>query len=171
MQTITMNYKGFCFNANPAYIKAEYSKNIASKTVLFKSSKQQEISFKAAKIKGKGKFVGTDAGEKAHELIKVFRSKGSAFLFSPDLPPMTAYFSALDISYNAVENCVDYSFEFIEDSNAKNPVRNFGYTFALDGENLYDIANRTSVGVDKLFKCNNYPDLFSVSKGDKVWLC
>ena len=155
MQAITMTYKGFCFDANPAYIKAEYSKNIASKSVLFKSAKQQEISFKAAKIKGNGKFVGSNAGEKAHELIKVFQSKGSSFLFSHDLPPMRAYFSSLDISYNAVEECVDYSFEFIEDSDAKN---------------LYDIANRTSVGVEKLFKCNNYPDLFSVREGDKVWL-
>ena len=103
MQAITMTYKGFCFDANPAYIKAEYSKNIASKSVLFKSAKQQEISFKAAKIKGNGKFVGSNAGEKAHELIKVFQSKGSSFLFSHDLPPMRAYFSSLDISYNAVE--------------------------------------------------------------------
>ena len=158
MQAIKMTYKGFCFDANPAYIKAEYSKNIASKSVLFKSAKQQEISFKAAKIKGNGK------------LIKVFQSKGSSFLFSHDLPPMRAYFSSLDISYNAVEECVDYSFEFIEDSDAKNPIRNFGYTFALADENLYDIANRTSVGVEKLFKCNNYPDLFSVREGDKVWL-
>ena len=99
MQAITMTYKGFCFDANPAYIKAEYSKNIASKSVLFKSAKQQEISFKAAKIKGNGKFVGSNAGEKAHELIKVFQSKGSSFLFSHDLPPMRAYFSSLDISY------------------------------------------------------------------------
>ena len=121
-------------------------------------------------IKGNGKFVGSNAGEKAHELIKVFQSKGSSFLFSHDLPPMRAYFSSLDISYNAVEECVDYSFEFIEDSDAKNPIRNFGYTFALANENLYDIANRTSVGVEKLFKCNNYPDLFSVREGDKVWL-
>ena len=60
MQAITMTYKGFCFDANPAYIKAEYSKNIASKSVLFKSAKQQEISFKAAKIKGNGKFVGSN---------------------------------------------------------------------------------------------------------------
>ena len=118
MQAITMTYKGFCLDTNPAYIKAEYSKNIASKSVLFKSAKQQEISFKAAKIKGNGKFVGSNAGEKAHELIKVFQSKGSSFLFSHDLPPMRAYFSSLDFSYNAVEECVVYTLEFIVDYDA-----------------------------------------------------
>lgn len=171
MKLIKMSYKGFVFDVNPSSIRAEFSKNMAKKNILFKSGKAQEVCFEPAKISGSGRFAGDHARQYAHSLMRIFRSKGSAYLFAPDFEPMKAFFSDLSISYNAGENCVSYTFSFIEDSENKQFSFDFGYTYALEGENLYDISNRTDVAVEKLFEYNVYPDLFSVNEGDKVWLC
>ncbi|MFR5875368.1 MAG: hypothetical protein ACLUFN_02635 [Eubacterium sp.] len=171
MNTIKMNYKGFSFDVNPTSIKTELSKNIAKKSILFKSAKTQEVFFEPARISGSGRFVGTDARQKAHNLMRIFKSKGSAYLFAYDMPPMKAFFCNLSVSYSAKENCVSYTFSFVEDCNDKQFSYDFGCTYALEGENLYDISNRTDVAVERLFEYNNYSDLFSVRKGDRVWLC
>lgn len=171
MKLIKMSYKGFIFDVNPSSIKAELSKSIAKKSILFKSGRAQEMCFEPAKISGSGRFTGDNARQCAHNLMRVFKSRGPAYLLAPDIPPMKAYFSDLSISYNADENCVSYSFAFIEDSEDKQFSYDFGYTYALEGENLYDISNRTDVDIERLFEYNDYPDLFSVSEGDKVWLC
>ena len=81
MQAITMTYKGFCFDANPAYIKAEYSKNIASKSVLFKSAKQQEISFKSAKSRATANLSAQMPAKKHTNLLRCFSQKAPRFCF------------------------------------------------------------------------------------------
>lgn len=171
MKTIKMGFRGFVFDVNPSSIKLEYSKSVASKVVLFSTGRTQEVSFDATKISGSGKFVGKNAREYAYSLESVFKHKGSSFLFIPDGTPIKAFFTKLNISYNAEENSVSYSFEFVEDYQGERDSYDFGFTYALDGENLYDIANRTNVDVADLFSHNDYMDLFSVEGGDKVWLC
>lgn len=171
MNFIKMSYKGLSFDVNPSSIKAEFTKSIAEKNILFKSGRVQEICFEPAKISGSGKLTGDNARQCAHSLMRIFKSKGSGYLFAPDISPMKAFFSELSISYNASENCVSYSFTFVEDSENKSFSFDFGYTYALEGENLYDISNRTDVAVEKLFEYNDYADLFSVSEGDRIWLC
>lgn len=171
MKLIKMSYKGFVFSANPSSIKIQLSKYVSKRNIPFFTSKTQEICFQPAKITGKGVFAGADAGKFADRLMRIFKSEGSAYLFLPDSEPVLAYFDALDISYDAEKNYVSYSFSFIEDSKGKKHSFDFGYTFALEGENLYDVANRTDVSIEKLAQCNDFKDLFSLSKGDRVRLC
>jgi hypothetical protein len=171
MQTIKMSYKGLIFDVNPTSVKTEFSKSIAKKKILFKSSKSQEMCFNPVKISGSGKLIGDKAKEQAHNLMRIFKSKGSAYLFVPELPPIKAYLSELNISFNSAQNCIDYDFAFIEDSEDKDYLKDFAYTYAFEGENLYDISNRTEISVENLFEYNDYSDLFSVNEGDKVWLC
>lgn len=171
MKYIKMGFKGFVFNVNPSSIKIDYSKRISTKPVLFSTGKTQEISFEPTKIKGEGKFTGKNARQYAHSLEQVFKRSGSSFLFVPDGTPIKAFFTGLNISYNSEEGSVSYSFEFVEDYQGELDSFDFGFTYALEGENLYDIANRTNVDVNEIFSHNDFKDLFSVEGGDKVWLC
>lgn len=171
MKTIKMSYKGLVFSANPSSIKVQLSKSISKKSIPFSTSNAQEVCFKPSKISGEGMFTGADAREFAHKLMHVFKSEGSAYLLLPNAEPITVFFESLDISYDSSKNCVSYSFSFVEDCKSKKYSFDFGYTYALEGENLYDISNRTDVSVEKLFEYNTYKNLFSVSAGDKVRLC
>ena len=47
---------------------------------------------------------------------------------------------------------------------------NFGYTLAAENENLFDIAARTGVGIEKIIDFNSFEEPFSVREGDRVWL-
>lgn len=170
MKLIKMSYKGFIFDANPESIEINLSKNISTKQFPFSISKSQEINIQPTIISGKGKFVGENARERAYLLEKVFKSNCSSYLFVPNASPIKAFFKALNMSYNSKENAVYYSFEFVEDVSGKKTDYNFGYTFAKENENLYDVANRTGVEIDKLFEINDYKDLFSLKAGDRVWL-
>lgn len=170
MQYIKLCYKGLVLDANPSSIQINKSKKISKRVVPFGSTKAQEISIQPTVVSGNGVFLGNDALEKATELMRIFDHKGSAHLFVPDAMVFRAYFTDLDIAYDAAKNRVDYSFKFVQDSNDKQSSYNLGFTYARSGENLYDVANRCHVDTDTLFLSNDYRDMFSVKEGDKVWL-
>ena len=170
MQSIKMCYKGFVFDTNPTELKINKKKGISKKTVPFGISKVSEISSMPAVISGKGAFYGADAFEKAGELMRIFDSPDSAYLFIPPSFSAKAIFSSLDVSYCAAGNKVEYVFEFIQDTNNKKNQKPIDFTYALKDENMYDIAHRCSSDIEGLFLNNDYEDLFSVEEGDKIWL-
>ncbi len=170
LQMIKMNYKNFSFDVNPSAVKIEFSKNISCENIIFSNSKTDEISFNPVIISGEGCFCGENAKDYAHELMRIFKSNGSDYLFVPDIDPIKAFFDKLCISYNADKNSVGYTFSFIEDCSDKKSNYDFGFTYALKGENLYDIANRTGVSIETIVENNDFEDLFSVGEGDKVCL-
>ena len=170
MKCIDMSYRDFTFRANPESISVIMSKRISESPMLFQRTKVQEVCEEACVISGKGCFTGNNAESNAYRLMTVFKAKGSAYLFSPVLAPRKMYFSRLSISANADKNCIDYAFSFTEDCSSKKRYRDFKYTYALQGENLFDIANRTDTSVETIFDLNSFKDLFSVEQGDKIWL-
>lgn len=165
-----MNYKDFSFDVNPSDVKIEFSKKISCENIIFSHSKTDEISFNPVIISGEGYFCGKNAKNYAHELMRIFKDRGSDYLFAPDIDPVKAFFDNLCISYNADKNCLSYKFSFIEDCTGKESTYDFGFTYANKGENLYDIANRMGVSVETIVENNDFEDLFSVSEGDKVCL-
>lgn len=170
MKLIKMRYKGFTFPVNPSSIKAELSKTISASTIPFSFSKTQEVGFSPSVISASGSFTGNTAQENARTLLRIFKDRGSAYLFIPGIEPLKAYFKNLSISFNAEKNSADYSLIFVEDNRGKKSKFDFGFTYALEGENLFDIANRTNRDFDKIFEANHFMDMFSVKEGDKVWL-
>lgn len=170
MQYIRMSYKDFTFSVNPKTLKLTHSKNVATKSIPFGTSKAREISTTTAKISGEGVFVGETARNSIHSLTRIFNDKGAGYLFLPDSTPIKAIFTKLEIHYSADDDKLHYSFEFIEEECKKMSIKDFGYTLARKNENLYDIANRTGTAVEDLFSLNQYADLFSVNEGDKIWL-
>lgn len=170
MRCIKMSYKGFEFPVNTGSIKAELSKKINTFHIPKGSARAQEICFNPAVISGGGSFTGDTAEEMAHMLIRAFQSEGAAYLFSPLFSPMKMYFSDLKLSADAENNQINYSFTFVEESADKRKRYEFGYTYALAGENLFDVANRCGVSFEKIAGANSSRDMFSVNEGDKLWL-
>lgn len=170
MQLIRISYKDFTFMVNPNTLKLSHSKSVASRTIPFGASRNKEVNTNPIIISGTGYFAGNNARKYIRELSKIFNDKGSGYLFLPDSTPIKAIFSKLEITYTGASDKIEYSFEFLQEEVGKSTTFDFGYTFALGGENLFDIANRTNTEVGDLFSLNGYSDLFSVSEGDKVWL-
>lgn len=170
MQMMKMRYKDFEFLVNPKDVKLSMSRSISHNIIPHSVEYSQDLGRSSSVVSGKGYFVGEDAMTKAFNLIRVYNKKGSDYLFLPSSIPIKAYFSRLDVSYSSGENRVEYSFEFVEECVDKKDECDYGYTFAADKENLFDISNRTGIKVEKLVDLNNYGDLFTVREGDKVWL-
>ena len=97
MELIKMNYKGITLSVNPATIKTEMARSLAKKTAIFSTSRVQDMCFEPTKISGSGYLVGANARCDAHEIIRTFKSKGSAYLFVPGFAPIRAFFSSLSM--------------------------------------------------------------------------
>ncbi len=170
MKSIKMSYKGFEFPVNSQSLEIELSKKTAAAPIIKRGARVQEICFNPTVISGAGILSGDGAPEQANRLMRIFREESSAYLFSPAFPPMRMFFKALKLSSRADKNCIEFSFEFEEEYCAKRSRHSFGYTYALQGENLYDIANRCEIPIEELFALNGFKDLFSVNEGDRIWL-
>lgn len=170
MQLIRMSYKDFTFMVNPNTLKLSHSKSVASRLLPIGTSRNKEVNTNPIIISGTGYFAGKNARKYIRNLSKIFNEKGSGYLFLPDSTPIRAIFKRLDICYTGASDRIEYSFEFVQEEVGKASVMDFGYTFALDGENLFDVANRTNTDIDRIFSLNEYSDLFSVNEGDKIWL-
>ncbi len=171
MQSTTeMSYGGYLFRVNPATLSTSFSKKVETKVIPFGFGRAAEICRMPAVIRGTGVLTGSNAGEKAHELMRIFEKDGASYLFVPQLAPMKAFFTDLSMRIDAQEQCIRFSFAFTEDCTEKKSRYPFGYTYARRGENLYDIANRCCVNSRALFEVNDFMDMFSVEEGDRVWL-
>ncbi len=170
MKTIKMIYKGFEFPVNAQELETEFSKRTAALPILKRSARVREVCFNPAVISGRGILSGEKAQEQANELVRLFREEDGAYLFSPIFPPIKAFFTELKLKTAANREGIEFSFRFVEEYCAKKGGYSFGYTYAREGENLYDVANRCSVSVEELFSLNGYKDLFSVNEGDRIWL-
>lgn len=170
MGYIKMKYKGFELNVNPKTFKMIAQKDFAKTTIPNGYEINKELGKKALVVKGEGSFVGIDSMEKAHLLLELFNKKGSDFLFLPSGDVTKMNFTKLEIKYSSASEKVDYAFEFLEDIEGKDTEYTFGYTYAKRQENLFDIANRTGVEIEKLASINTLESIYAVSEGDKVWL-
>ncbi len=170
MKWITMQYKGFTFHINPKTVKLQMTKSISTAKHPFFKTDTQETGTLPCTVSGSGILTGKDAGEQALRLAALFQQKGSATLFAPSLPALRMYFQSLSISNDAESSALQYTVTFVQDTGAKQPVYDFGYTFAKAGENLFDIANRTGTPLETVVAANDFATLFAVREGDKVWL-
>ena len=170
MAMTKMQYKNFIFDINPSDIKLTLKKNLAKTNVMHSTQVCSEVGESVAVISGKGRFVGENAIKKAYELIRIYNKQGADFLFTPCCAHMLAVFNKLNISYSSDSKRVEYAFEFTQQGRRKAEKYDFGYTFANEGENLFDIAERTQISIEKIVELNDFCGVFSVKEGDKVWL-
>ncbi len=170
MDSIQMRYKGCTLDINPEKISMHLSKRINRTVVPFVKTRTQEICRNPCIISGSGILAGEDVQQQAYALLSCYRSKGADYLFSPLLPPLKMHFTALQFYADADSNRIRYSFEFTEEPSDKRLTRSNRYTLAREGENLFDVANRTGYPVEYLAEQNHFRNLFALNEGDKVWL-
>lgn len=167
---LKMTYKGFKFLSNPEVIDVTLSANVREKPLFGSDSAVSNVSRNAAVISGEGHFWGKDALSASRELKRLQRSSSSGWLFLPDGSCYDAFFSSLTIKEEAQRDCISYSFKFIENCRHTSDDYDFGFTYAEEGENMFDISNRCTVEIETLMRLNNYKTPFSIKAGDKVVL-
>ncbi|MDE5670626.1 MAG: hypothetical protein K2I14_04075 [Eubacterium sp.] len=167
---VKMKFKDFEFPTNPLFIKTEMACRINEKSVLSGESKVFHVSDRASVIKTDGCFWGDDGSDALLKLKMLMKSRKPGWLFLPDGSCYNAYLSSVDIREDAKKNCISYSISFIEKCPGKKSEYDFGFTYAEDDENMYDIAFRCDKSIEKLMEINDFSNPFSVKKGDKVVL-
>lgn len=167
---VRMKFKDFEFPNNPLFIKTEMEQHMRESSVLSGESRVFRISDRATVIKADGCFWGENGADAAFRLKILMKSKKPGWLFLPDGGCCNVYLSSLNITEDAKKSCVSYSISFIEKSPAKRGNYHFGFTYAEEDENMFDIAFRCDKSVEKLMEINDFSNPFSVKKGDKVVL-
>lgn len=170
MESIKMKYMDFEFCVNPKSLKISCSKHFSSGVPITGFESKSETAVAPRVITGSGIFSGSDAVSNILRFESLLRIKGGGTLFLPELAPQTAFFSKLDYEISAENNAVYYSFEFIQSKGDAKALADFGFTYALSGENAFSIANRTGVAIEKIMAVNGYPEPFCIKVGEKVLL-
>ena len=170
MNSVLMSYRGVSFSVNPKTVKTGYAKTLAVSLPLSGNAAATELAAQPATVSGRGSFCGKNARAQAQTLLSVFQETGSAWLFTPVLSPMKAFFTALEFSVDAAEEKIDFTFTFTEDKGKTAGRFDFGYTVAQAGENLFDIAARTGVPIETVMERNDFETPFAVKEGERVWL-
>ena len=170
MDTIQMQYKGCTLQVNPEQLRLRLSKRINQTVIPFKKVHTQALCHNPCVISGSGVLTGRTARQQAYELLNCYRSQSADYLFSPLLPPLRMHFTALQLHAEADGESIRYSFEFTEAPSDRRLTRANRYTLAREGENLFDVANRTGYPVEYLAEHNGFRHLFALSEGDTVWL-
>ncbi len=170
MHLMKMKYKDFEFPLNPSVIKVKHSRNITENPIIDSDSAVYNISKNASVISGEGSFFGEKAFHYASELERLSKSNSSGWLFTPNGGCFNAYLKEVTIKSDAKRNEVFYTFTFIENCNHKKNQKDIEFVYARKDENLFDIAHRCDVPIEKLLELNNRKNPFDISAGDKVVL-
>ena len=165
-----MRYKDFEFPSNPAVIKTELSNNVREDPLFGRDSAVYNVSRNAAVISGEGSLWDTDRITVATELKQLHKRGGAGWLFLPDGSCYNAFFTLLTISEDAKKGCITYAFSFTENCDHTETEYDFGYTYAKENENMFDIAFRCNTQIEKLMGLNDFETPFSVNAGDRVVL-
>lgn len=165
-----MSFKGFSFDVNPSFIEIRHKRIISEKALLNGRSRVNSGALCPAEITGGGCFYGNNASEKLAMLEALHKKGGAGMLYLPQGSAYKVHFKELVFSCNADKNRYEYSFVFVECTKNKKPSFDFSYTLADDGENLFQIAGRCNVPVERLMALNDFATPFSVNSGDRVVL-
>lgn len=165
-----MKFKDYVFDVNPSHIEVRHKRSINEKRLLNGRSRVQSGALHPAEIYGKGCFYGDTAYERLAVLEALHKKGGAGWLYLPQGSAYKVYFKELTVSFNSDKNRYEYSFLFAECTNNKKPLYDFSFTIARENENLFQLADRCSVGIERLMELNDYKTPFSVSAGDRVVL-
>lgn len=165
-----MKFKDFEFPSNPTVIKTELSNNVRENPLFGSDSAVYSVSRNAAVISGEGSLWGEERFTASALLKKLHSGSEAGWLFLPDGSCCNAFFTSLTLTEDAKRGCISYSFSFTENCLHKKEEYDFGFTVALENENMFDIAHRCGVAIETLMRLNDFKTPFSVKEGDKVVL-
>lgn len=147
-----MSFCDFIWKNNPSVIKIEHLRNLNEDIIPYSKTALQDTGKRKRVISGSGEFYGEDRFEQFNNLHKLFEQGTSGMLSLPHLEPVWAKIYSLEITKDAVENILSYKFVFWEDYVSKTDYSDKFVT--VNGECLWDIANRLNINIEKLIEFN-----------------
>lgn len=163
-----MEFNGYIFPSNPSQIKVEASSNYNQSSIFGENSVIQNVSVNPSIVSGEGVFYGDEGEQCCEYLIHMLKTREAGDLIIPGERGMNAYLTKFSYQKSSSKNAINYSFTFVECPSSKLEKRDFNYTTALEGENAYDIANRSNVSVSLIMQKNDFETPFSIKAGDRV---
>ena len=169
MKTVKMKYKDYELPSNPSSIEICAERKLEITPVFSKKSVTESISICPSVITARGRFYCDDAIEHCEKINQILKENDSGILKCPGLYPTRAFLSNFTYEIEGDTDAVKYCIVFTEDcDNSHSEKRNFSYTFAMEGENAFDIAHRCGVSVDDIMMLNDYVSPFDIKKDERV---
>jgi len=166
-----MRFMGKTLHHNPNTIEVTNSLSVSQQQIPFLHSIAVNTGAAATVIRGEGVFYGENSFEQYLQLQEIYRSGKSGALSLSGIYPMYAYLQQLKLKSTPVDNYVEYTFVFVEalsDRNKENSTAPQYYTVG-DNEDLWDIAVKLKISIDKLVKLNPHlKTTYNIEKGDRV---
>lgn len=163
MKLSSMRFKSYVWPHNPRVYEISYKKDIAAHRVPFGLYRLQHMGRQHRVLRGQGEFVGPGAYEEFKKLATVFYETTPGVLVHPLWMTTTAYFAALGLRQEPVEDYVAYSFEFWECFEGYEGAAGAGeaqarqepeYHTVRFGERLWTLAKRYDLSVEALLRLN-----------------
>ena len=171
MNLAPMRYKDYIWPHNPETYTITFRRKVAAAKVPFGRYGMQDLGLSYRVMEGEGVFEGENAYSEFKKLATVFYQGGPGMLVHPVWQASNAYFVALELTQQPLENYVRYRFEFWETSPMETTlVRVSGsesgaqtggakakqtrcYT-VVRGDTMWGIANRYGVTLTALIAAN-----------------
>lgn len=163
----TIRFFGHTLHHNPHTLKISDSGYVKENIIPYKNSVLVNTGAKGMIIKGDGVFYGENPLQQYLQLREIYKKSKIGVLSIGGIGSMYAYLSDLQMKCEAVDNCIDYSFQFIkcDDLIEENSTAPSEYILN-DGEDLWDVSLKLNIDIDKLMGLNlNIVSPVDISKG------
>lgn len=167
-----MSFKSHIWTYNPSKVKFLSRKEIVEQKIPMGKNILQNFGRNSRVISGEGYLFGEDCFSQYDALWKVHKEETSGLLTIPKFSVMYGYFTNLEIVGEPTENLISYKFTFVEDMESIDNEYSPSFCYVNSGESLWDISRKYNISVEKLLGLNLWvKNPFSLSEGDKVFLC
>lgn len=163
-----MKYKDFEFPSNPTTLEISSKQNVSVTDVYGGKGVCENVSRLPTVIKGNGVLYGNKAQGHCAYLARLLNDSDSGWLHCPTAYPIKAFFADFVYKVDSEKSCITYSFSFIEDCGEAAEKIDFNYTYAVEGENGFDIAYREDVSVNDVMRLNDFETPFDIAAGERV---
>lgn len=149
-----MRFGGFEWEHNPLSVQILHSNDFKVYNLCSQKNVAYPLGRKLRIVKGKGEFAGKDCILRYKELAQVFFKGQKALLSLPFEVPFEAFFTELSLVAQPSPDFCEYTFEFLEVQTSSAASVPKVYIPQQQGENLFDIAYKFGVKVEKLVELN-----------------
>ena len=170
MNLAPMQYKDYVWPHNPETYTITFRRKVAATKVPFGRYGMQDLGLSYRVMEGEGVFEGENAYSEFKKLATVFYQGGPGMLVHPVWQASNAYFVALELTQQPLENYVRYRFEFWETSpmettlvrlsgsesgrQVSSPAAKTRSYTVVRGDTMWGIANRYGVTLTTLIAAN-----------------
>lgn len=170
MSAVRLQFKDYAFPANPYTLRISAAKTLTSQKAPGWHTATQEICADPLTITAEGELYAGEAREQMHAMLALQRETGSGELYIPYDDSRRVFFEELTFTIAADGETITYTAVFKEDMQTPKKICAVTTTTAEAGENLFDIAARCGVSLEKLIERNNLKSPFDITEGQEVLL-